>query len=162
MNKKAYRKAFSGTSVVTTVIIVLLVLIIVTLCAVIARDMVNDKKADVGTSAVTTDDVPATEEEDKETQAVLDTSRYDVIKCSESELTQGPLVLVNRENAYAFSDSVSLVNLYNNKDRRYTVSSSEITCIERSSLPLYIVIRIPVMERSGLYILLMRFMVIIN
>ena len=127
MNNKAYRKAFGGTSVATTVIIVLLVLIIVTLCAVIARDMSNDRKTEVDTSPVTTEKTTVTEKEDTETQAVLDISRYDVIKCSESELTQGPLVLVNRENAYAFSDSVSLVNLFNNKDRRYTVSSSEIT-----------------------------------
>ena len=124
MAKKAYRKAY-GTSVITVVTIIMLVIVIITLSVIIARnnkDAGNTPDTDNVTGQLTEGQTEA-----PETEEPFDFSLYKTVKCTGKELARGALVLVNRSNAYDFSESVPLINLFNNKDRRYTVASADIS-----------------------------------
>lgn len=124
MGKKAYRKASGGTSVITVAIIVMLVLIIVTLSVIIAKNSADDN--DTPDTAPDTQGYIPPVTDAPETAAPFDYTNYSTVSCTADELGKGPLVLVNRSSEYTFSDSVPLINLFNNKDRHYTVAFADI------------------------------------
>ncbi len=124
MAKKAYRKAY-GTSVLTVSIIVMLVVVIITLSVIIAKN--HKESGDIPDVGNATGQVTEWQTDAPETDEPFDYSAYQTVECTESELARGTLILVNRSNAYDFSDSIPLINLFNNKDRRYTVASADIS-----------------------------------
>ena len=124
MAKKAYRKAY-GTSVLTVATIVMLVIVIITLSVIIAKN--SNDTPDAHDTDNTVGQVTNSVTEAPETDEPFDYSVYKTVACTDKELTRGSLVLVNRNNAYELSDSVPLINLFNNKDRRYTVAYADIS-----------------------------------
>ncbi len=123
MTKKAYRKAY-GTSVLTVAIIVMLVVVIITLSVIIARNHKNN--GDIPAADNVTGQLTDAHTEAPETDEPFDYSLYKTVACTDKELTRGSLILVNRNYQYDFSDSIPLINLFNNKDRHYTVATSDI------------------------------------
>lgn len=123
MAKKAYRKAY-GTSVLTVFIIVMLVVVIITLSVIIARN--HNDGGDVPVTDDVTGQLTDARTEAPDTDEPFDYSLYKTVTCTDKELTRGSLILVNRDHAYDFSDSIPLVNLFNNKDRHYTVAFANI------------------------------------
>ena len=123
MAKKAYRKAY-GTSVLTVFIIVMLVAVIITLSVIIAKNHNDD--GDIPNADNVTGRLTDALTEAPDTDEPFDYSLYKTVSCTDKELSRGSLILVNRSNPYDFSDNIPLVNLFNNKDRHYTVASSDI------------------------------------
>lgn len=127
VSNRAYRRAYGGVAPVTIVIIALLVLVIITLSVIIAGYVKEDAKQSdetaPPTSGATSD---FTQTQAQQTEPTVDLSAYDSITLSKEDMALGNLVLVNRENGYNISPSASHVNLYNNKDRHYSVALSSI------------------------------------
>ncbi len=125
ISKRAYRKVYSKATPITTAIIVLLVAIIVTLSVIIAKDAIEDKRLNTET-APSTDGATSAYEQTTAPKEEFDYSVYDTVSLGASDISKGTLVLVNRQNGFApLSDSVH-INLYADKDRHYSVASSDI------------------------------------
>lgn len=132
VSNRAYRKAYGRLSPITMIIIVLLLAVIVTLSVIIAGYIKEDRQSANTTEPNNTQNDSTSQTVPEDTAPPFDYSGYSKITVSKGALSEGSLVLVNREHGYEISPSLSHINLYADKSRHYSVALADITLNEEA------------------------------